>query len=123
MKRIDVRGVPVLKMATDTKAQALKVLEEAAELVEAVKCAERLRGPWEHFDAVILMEPDGGSEEGQRLQVDMALAQRAKDAAIAEAADVTTATVGLLVAMGLDAGDICDAMAECAERQERRGRE
>lgn len=106
MKRIDVRGVPALEMATDTKAQALKVLEEAAELVEAVKRVRRARGrlcPADPVERAIICKNIGD--------------------AIAEAADVITATVGLLVAMGCDADDIADAMQECAERQERRGRE
>lgn len=104
MKRIDVRGVPVLKMATGTKAQALKVLEEAAELVEAVKYFWRSRYNYRVGD-----------------DIDRSIIANAEVAAIAEAADVITATVGLLVAMGCDAGEICDAMAECAERQELRG--
>ena len=106
MKRIDVRGVPVLKMATTSKIQALKVLEEAAELVEAVKYLWRTRYGYHVGD-----------------DIERAMIDNAKDAAIAEACDVITATVGLLVAMGCDAGEICDAMQECAERQERRGRE
>lgn len=109
MKRIDVRGVPVLKMATTSKIQALKVLEEAAELVEAVKQHER---------ALHRYYIGGDADEVSR-----AIAAIDRDAAIAEAADVITATVGLLVAMGCDAGGIADAMQECAERQERRGRE
>lgn len=106
MKRIDVHGVPVLEMATNSKAQALKVLEEAAELVEAVKYLWSSRYNYRVGD-----------------DIDRAIIANAEDAAIAEAADVITATVGLLVAMGCDAGDIADAMQECAERQERRGRE
>lgn len=106
MKRIDVRGVPALVIATGTKAQALKVLEEAAELVEAVKYFWRTRCTYRRDD-----------------DIDRTIIGNAKAAAITEAADVITATVGLLVAMGCDEVDIADAMQECAERQERRGRE
>lgn len=105
MRRVNVRGVPALEMATTSKIQALKVLEEAAELVEAVKHLWRKRYEYHVGDAI-----------------GRAIVDNARDAAIAEAADVITATVGLLVAMGCDEVDIADAMQECAERQERRGR-
>lgn len=113
MKRIDVRGVPALEMATDTKAQALKVLEEAAELVEAYK---RYRPFVEFTDAA----KDGPVT--RTALVDEQLMYAYKEVTVREAADVITATVGLLVAMGCDEVDISDAMQECAERQERRGR-
>lgn len=112
MKRIDVRGVPVLKMATGTKAQALKVLEEAAELVEAVKYFWRSRYNYRVCDDI---------DRSIIANAEVAAIAEAADVIIAEAADIITATVGLLVAMGCDAGEICDAMAECAERQELRG--
>lgn len=106
MRRVNVRGVPVLLTATTSKIQALKVLEEAAELVEAVKYLWRARYGYHVGD-----------------DIGRAVVDNAKDAAIAEAADVITATVGLLVVMGCDADDIAEAMQECAERQERRGYE
>lgn len=77
----------------DAKAQALKVLEEASELVEAVKY-------WDN---------------GNR-------AQCFKVPAVMEAADVMQATLNLLDMMGLDLPDVLEAMRDCRERNMARGR-
>lgn len=76
-----------------SKEQALKVLEESAELVEAVKDYERLRGPL------------------RRLRVEV----------LGEAMDVYQALANLLAGEYTKA-EIADAYERCVERNRERGR-
>lgn len=81
-----------------TKEQALKVLEEAAELVEAVKRCETWR----------VAERDAPFPS-------------AREDVIDEAMDVYQALANLLAGEFTD-GEIADAYGRCLERNRRRGR-
>lgn len=76
-----------------TKEQALKVLEESAELVEAVKDHERLRGPLRRLRAEVL---------GEAMDVYQALAN--------------------LLAGEYTKAEIADAYERCLDRNRERGR-
>lgn len=90
---MEILNTKTFVIEEDAKAQALKVLEEAAELVEAVKC-------WE--------------VAGRSLAF--------KTSAVEEAADVMQATLNLLDMMGLDRLDVLEAMRKCKDRNMARGR-
>lgn len=79
-----------------SKAQALKPLEEAAELF----------GAWQAW------QENGPTMDCEEIR----LAERIVD----ECCDVITATCNLLAALGMT--DLTEAMARCEERNRRRGR-
>ena len=79
-----------------SKAQALKPLEEAAELF----------GAWQAW------QENGPTMDCEEIR----LAQRIVD----ECCDVITATCNLLAALGVT--DLTDAMAKCEKRNDERGR-
>lgn len=85
------------------KAQALKVLEEAAEVVEA----------WKDFDEVREGETRGYGEPHDWTYV-------ARDDLLDECADVIQATLNLVAALGVE--DFRPLMKECERRNRERGR-
>ena len=92
----------------DAKAQALKVLEEAAELVEAAK----------YWDGANRVQAFRVPAEDEAADVLRAFRVPAED----EAADVLQATFNLLDMMGLDYVDVLKALKRCKERNVARGR-
>lgn len=87
-------GTKTFDTGCTRREQALKVLEEAAELVEAVKNAEQFC--WLDSEAVKMAEE--------------------------EAADVVQAVLNLFGMMGYDREGVELAMSECMERNRERGR-
>lgn len=85
------------------KAQALKVLEEAAEVVEA----------WKDFDEVREDETRGYGEPHDWTYV-------ARNDLLDECADVIQATLNLVAALGVE--DFRPLMKECELRNRERGR-
>lgn len=85
------------------KAQALKVLEEAAEVFGAWQMVDSMERSFEDVD-----------EHSAKRMIDL------KTSLIDECADVIQATSNLLASIGVD--DMSDPMARCAERNESRGR-
>lgn len=85
------------------KAQALKPLEEAAEVFAAWQAWDRYHGAHAVYD-------------GPRAESAKAM----KACIVDECCDVITATCNLLAALGVD--DLTEAMAECEERNRKRGR-
>lgn len=89
-----ILGTETFDAGCTRREQALKVLEESAELVEAVKNAEQL--DWLDPEAVKMAEE--------------------------EAADVVQAVLNLFGMMGYDREGVELAMADCMERNRERGR-
>lgn len=96
MTSINVGEVETFRDVAPDKAQALKVLEEAAEVF----------GAWQDWDRV------NGEDEIK------AIMRRAM--VVSECADVIQATCNLLAALGVE--DFGPCMAACAGRNRERGR-
>lgn len=96
--RLGFPPVPTFAIEGSLRSQALKVLEEAAELVEAVKAYESEEGA------------------GNDLDFDKYIAM------MAEAADVNQALMNLMNAVGECNGSISYAAADCTIRNIERGR-
>ena len=96
--RLGFPPVPTFAIEGSLRSQALKVLEEAAELVEAVKAYE---------------SPESA---GNDLYLDKYMAM------MEEAADVNQALMNLMNAVGACNGSLSDAAAECTMRNVDRGR-
>lgn len=90
--------VPTFAIEGSLRSQALKVLEEAAELVEAVKAYESAEG------------------SGNDLELDKYMAM------MEESADVNQALMNLMNAVGECNGSLSAAAAECTIRNIDRGR-
>lgn len=90
--------VPTFMTGETLRSQALKVLEEAAELVEAVKAYESAEGT------------------GNDLELDKYMAM------MEEAADVNQALMNLMNAVGECNGSLSAAAAQCTMRNVERGR-
>lgn len=90
------------------KAQALKPLEEAAEVV----------GAWQIYDSYSDAEAarEVGFTESERLSI----MRSARERILAECADVIQATLNLVAALGVE--DFRPWMDECEERNRERGR-
>lgn len=86
-----------------SKAQALKPLEEAAEVFAAWQ-------EWDRYHSALAVF-DGPKAE---------CAKAMKACIVDECCDVIQATCNLLAALGVD--DLTEAMAECERRNEERGR-
>lgn len=96
--RLGFPPVPTFTIEGSLRSQALKVLEEAAELVEAVKAYESAEGA------------------GNDLELDKYMAM------MEEAADVNQALMNLMDAVGECNGSLSAAAAECTIRNVERGR-
>ena len=96
--RLGFPPVPTFAIEGSLRSQALKVLEEAAELVEAVKAYESAEGA------------------GNDLELDKYMAM------MEEAADVNQALMNLMDAVGECNGSLSAAAAECTIRNVERGR-
>lgn len=96
--RLGFPPVPTFAIESSLRSQALKVLEEAAELVEAVKAYESEEG------------------DGNDLELDKYMAM------MEEAADVNQALMNLMDAVGECNGSLSAAAAECTIRNVERGR-
>lgn len=96
--RLGFPPVPTFAIEGSLRSQALKVLEEAAELVEAVKAYESAEGA------------------GNDLELDKYMAM------MEEAADVNQALMNLMDAVGECNGSLSAAAAECTIRNIERGR-
>ena len=94
VRTVDFGKVPVFEGAEADKAQALKVIEEAAELFAAWQAWKK--------EAHMFGKP------------------QLYDAMVEEAADVVQALANFLAGLGVE--DIRRAMADCMERNEQRGR-
>lgn len=92
MKKLGFPAVPIFNIEKDKKAQALKVLEEAGEFVEAVK-----------------QFTEHPTNEGV-------------DRMLEEAADVNQALMNALTALNMKAEDLEDAAMYCFARNHARGR-
>ena len=90
------------------KAQALKVLEEAAEVF----------GAWQIYDSYSDAEAvrEVGLTESERL----AIVRLARERVLAECADVIQATLNLVAALGVE--DFRPYMKACERRNRERGR-
>lgn len=96
--RLGFPPVPTFAIEGSLRSQALKVLEEAAELVEAVKAYE------------------SAESAGNDLDLDKYMAM------MEEAADVNQALMNLMNAVGECNGSLSAAAAECTIRNIDRGR-
>lgn len=103
VKAVSVGKVAVFRDVRPDKAQALKVLEEAAEVVEA----------WKAYDR----DKRAGDELGMPRHEHVT---GSRDDLLDEIADVVQASMNLAAAMGVV--DFSDRMRECMLRNERRGR-
>lgn len=102
-RSVNVGKVDVFTSVSVSKAQALKVLEEASEVVEATK-------------RVI-----SDIEEGERIGMARhEFVTGSRDDLLDEIADVVQASMNLASALG--AVDFTGRMQECRKRNERRGR-
>lgn len=100
---VNVGKVAVFTSVSVSKAQALKVLEEASEVVEATK-------------RVV-----SDIEEGERIGMSRhEFVTGSRDDLLDEIADVVQASMNLASALG--AVDFTDRMQDCRKRNERRGR-
>lgn len=102
-KWVRVGSVRRFDHAEPDKAQALKVLEEAAEVVEA----------WKDFDEVREDETRGYGEPHDWTYV-------ARNDLLAECADVIQATLNLVAALGVE--NFHPYMKACEKRNRERGR-
>lgn len=95
---VRIGDVHTIAEAKVDRAQALKILEEAAEVFSA----------WEayYFAGLAPNKPDEKED--------------ARSCIIAECADIITATCGMLAALGIE--NMQPHLAECEERNARRGR-
>ena len=96
--RLGFPPVPTFAIEGSLRSQALKVLEEAAELVESVKAYESEEGA------------------GNDLELDKYMAM------MEEAADVNQALMNLMNAVGECNGSLSAAAAKCTIRNVERGR-
>lgn len=96
--RLGFPPVPTFRTGDTLRSQALKVLEEAAELVEAVKAYESAEGAENDLELDKYMEM------------------------MEEAADVNQALMNLMNAVGECNGSLSAAAAECTIRNVERGR-
>lgn len=96
--RLGFPPVPTFTIEGSLRSQALKVLEEAAELVEAVKAYESAEG------------------SGNDLELDKYMAM------MEESSDVNQALMNLMNAVGECNGSLSAAAAECTIRNIDRGR-
>lgn len=96
--RLGFPPVPTFAIEGSLRSQALKVLEEAAELVEATKAYESAEGAGNDFE----------------LDKYMAMME--------EAADVNQALMNLMNAVGECNGSLSAASAKCTMRNVERGR-
>lgn len=104
MPKANTIGFPAVHcfaMESTLRAQALKVLEEAAELVESTKRYERT------------MDDRNASMDGL---------VGAREDLMSEAADVNQALANLLDAIASDSEEAAEAAAKCTARNIRRGR-
>ena len=105
MRSVDVGLVPVVDCASDSKEQAVKVLEESAEVF----------GAWQtvHFWLTVAGEEYPGLDREGTVEV-------YTGNLLDEIADLITAACGLASAMGCH--DMTDKIMECADRNRNRGR-
>ena len=97
-KHVDVGNVAVFPCVEPSKEQALKPLEEAAEVF----------GAWQQWDAAV------------RIGSDILPPEDYRDMLLDECADVIQAACNLAASLGVR--DMTDRMRECRIRNERRGR-
>lgn len=97
----EIWGVRTFVIEDTLRAQALKVLEEAAELVEAVKAFERIVEKEDTYPFV---------------------REWAYEKAASELADVLQSTLNTAAAMGFVEETVNRAMDQCHERNRERGR-
>ena len=102
-KTVNVGKVAVFREVKDDKAQALKVLEEAAEVVEAWKAYSEAKAAGEAMGV-------------PRHEIAMG----ARDDLLDEIADVVQASMNLASALGIV--DFTERMRMCRVRNEKRGR-
>lgn len=102
-RRVEVGNVAVFRDVEPTKAQALKPLEEAAEVF----------GAWQAWDKSRRMDEATGIPNSPRTL-------EARDALLDECADVIQAVCNLAASLGVV--DMTDRMRACRVRNEARGR-
>lgn len=103
---VHIGDVQVFRELRVDKQQALKPLEEAAEVFGAYQCVERAA-----LDVL-----DASGSEAESMWASIAEARDLVD----ECADVIQATCNLLAALGVD--DIAPALERCRARNAARGR-
>lgn len=99
--RMGFPPVPTFAMEKSLRAQAIKVLEEAAELVESTKRYERT-----------MDDRDASMDDLVGAREDL----------MSEAADVNQALMNLLDAIASDGDEAAEAAAKCTARNIKRGR-
>lgn len=99
---VDVGNVAVFPHVVPTKEQALKPLEEAAEVF----------GAWQLYDRRMRMDKAAGIRSPQSFEL--------RDALLDECADAIQAICNLAASLGVR--DMTHRMRECRLRNERRGR-
>lgn len=102
-RRVEVGNVTVFRDVAPTKAQALKPLEEAAEVF----------GAWQLYDRRLRIDEAVGITGTPR-------AMELRDALLDECADVVQAVCNLAASLGVR--DMTDRMHACRIRNEKRGR-
>lgn len=102
-RSVEVGRVSALPCARADKAQALKVVEEAAEVF----------GAWQAYERRMRLDAGTGLANSPQ-------AMELRDALLDEVADCVTACAGMAAALGVR--DLADRMRACEKRNRERGR-
>lgn len=102
MSAFDLGAVSTFRDLRVDKAQALKPLEEAAEVF----------GAWQHYRRICDLVDEGAC----------APEDEARTALLDECADVCQAVANLLAALGVDGDEWAAAVGRCEKRNRERGR-